>query len=184
MSIDPMVKIFSCKEPAKTVAYGIAGGLGLSLFDHLFTKGFDRLFPKATPDPMPYTKFQRAVSTKGIVRAIPRIALYVLGMPTLEEIAWRAVVRNDQIERASVPESRSACVKRIIINSFLFTLTHFSLRQPLKTNLRLAFPVFVSGILFNLLMEKTGNIWASILAHSIHNSFIIAPLLLRRLPKI
>ena len=55
------------------------------------------------------------------------------------------------------------------MTSLLFSVAHFSSYSKLLTFIS----IFISGILYNIVFEKTGSIYGSIAVHATENIFII-----------
>lgn len=172
------IQSLKCKEPKKSLFAGLASGLLITFCENLFTPFYDNRFGKSQLTfQRSAHQFQQLAETKGVFRALPKGFFYALALPFIEEFVWRGCVRSMQRQKVHAPENLIDKSKRIALNSLLFTVSHLSFKQSAKVNCRIFFPIFASAIIYNLLTEKTDNIWASFIAHSFNNSFTVLGLL-------
>jgi membrane protease YdiL (CAAX protease family) len=116
-----------------------------------------------------------ATVSSGLVRGILKataVFSIVLLIPIIEEWVFRDLMYSWQ-EASNANGNRFASrAFRVISNAIVFGAFHFS---PLLgwSNIPIIVVSTIAGFVFSLLRELTGDRWASVVAHSMNNSFVL-----------
>jgi len=95
----------------------------------------------------------------------------ILLIPILEEWFFRDLIYGWQTEN-SKEEIRETKIYRVVSNAVIFGVFHLSLLNG-WANIPIFVASTISGIVFATLREITRNCWASTIAHSLNNSFVL-----------
>ncbi|MCB1081151.1 MAG: CPBP family intramembrane metalloprotease [Chlamydiia bacterium] len=148
------------------VGTGLASGYALHKMDRAYFDMTDRygVFSGALP--------QKLVQTAMEMPTPALKARVLVASPVLEEGVFRGLLRNNQITANESQHGKETLVdktERVAVNSALFSSIHFDPTTSLKSNVRVAVPLFAAGVVFNGLMEATGSLLAPIAGHSFVN---------------
>lgn len=107
---------------------------------------------------------------RGVLKSLA-VVYVVLLVPIIEEWFFRDLMYKWQ-ESNSPGEKTSARIYRVISNGLIFGAFHFSLLLG-WSNILVVVVSTIAGIVFALLRELRGDRWASTIAHSLNNSFVL-----------
>ncbi len=108
---------------------------------------------------------------RGILKSVA-IAYIVILIPIVEEWFFRDVLYSWQEAKSSSPDKLSSRIYRVLSNGLVFGAFHFSLLLG-WSNIPIVAVSTIAGFVFSLLRELTGDRWASTVAHSLNNSFVL-----------
>ncbi|WP_316357245.1 CPBP family intramembrane glutamic endopeptidase [Candidatus Neptunichlamydia sp. REUL1] len=89
--------------------------------------------------------------------------------PILEEAVFRGLFRQKQIESNEKVENILSKINRYVLNSAVFGISHYDFHRSFRSNIKISPPIFLSGMVFNALMDTTECIAAPTAAHSVAN---------------
>lgn len=143
---------FSSKNPGKIVFLGVVGGIAL-LFAVMILSYIMNLLIGKPPEDQPFVDLIKDIKTwKDLV--FPLFVGSVLA-PVSEEIYFRGFTYP-------VLKARWGRVFGLIATALFFGSLHFDLVRTI--------PLAIGGLGLNLLYEKTGSIYTSMIAHSLWNT--------------
>ena len=100
------------------------------------------------------------------------IVYVILLMPVVEEWFFREWIYRKQLSENFEQDTRVQKAYRILTNGLIFGAFHLG---PFRG--WVGIPIFavsaISGIIFAILREMTQNLWASTIAHSLNNTFVL-----------
>jgi membrane protease YdiL (CAAX protease family) len=97
------------------------------------------------------------------------VFVLVIVNPILEEVYWRGYIFTQL-------KSKGNAVKATLITSFFYTLYHFLSVIPMFQwgfNILAVLPVFIAGLFWGYMREKTGSIAGTIISHALGDFGIV-----------
>ena len=113
------------------------------------------------PDPQEVLKIFLSEQRLGVLFWL--LILVTLAGPIAEELFFRGLLYR-------LLRVRIGVTKGLVLTAFIFACLH--------GNWVALIPIFGLGLLFGWIYEKTGTLWVSIILHVLHNSWMIAIVLL------
>jgi len=121
---------------------------------------------------LPGGPFIKAASTAGglskLLPLVPWVALFVVTNAFMEELLFRGIL----LERV---EALTGKWLSLLATALVFALAHVQVNYTAQVAGFVAF-VFVLGLLWGLLMQKSKSIWGSVLFHAGADVAIILPI--------
>lgn len=157
-------------DRASQVGAGLAVGLlafiSNGLLAHVSLRLFGAFFGSETAQTLFEGELQRTepLVTGGTAQLVTVFILLAVVTPIAEELFFRGYVYRSLRHHWSVPVS-------IVLSALVFSGFHFYVVQ--------AIPIFVAGLLFALLYERTGSLLAPMVAHGVVNAIVVVLLFVR-----
>lgn len=142
------------------IAVGILAFISNGLLAQVSLRVFTTLLGAETAQTLFDAELQRAAPlvSGGTLRLIVVFFLLAVITPIAEELFFRGYVYRSFRHHWGVPLS-------VVFSALVFSAFHFYLVQ--------AVPIFVAGLLFALLYERTGTLLAPIVAHGAVNAVVV-----------
>jgi len=161
--------------PKRDISLGVRGGVTSLTGGFAALKGSEYLMQKwgvRTSNPQTFFRYYEQlqdVSNMLLRGALKTLVIFyvVIFVPIVEEWLFRDVIYAFQEK-----ETQASRIYRVLSNGIVFGAFHVNIFYGVANIPVVAVATF-AGVVFAALREKTGNIYASTIAHSINNAFVL-----------
>ncbi len=155
-------------------SYSIALGVASSLLAWPVKKSLQVTLLKGEKVLQPAMKvFIEMLLTRKKLMLIPRVLMFGIVLPSAEELLYRGLLQRTLFCYCQEKRSYADTVGRVATSAALFSLAHARKGFSRNANKAVMASTFVGGLVYGALAEATGELTASIAAHSTHNSLVM-----------